>query len=168
MCSMAFARDSLPLWLLQPFIASICNAQARLAACVTLACQIKTDTCRWFRSLLVQRDPGRAEGPKNGFLIRVAAAPRSMAAAPPNPVNPCETDCLWSPRVDTIHVQAPTPHTPPLQSFLVDFSQQTTGLAYLAKVCFQGLLKHPPAASMAYAVQALTHYQTYERRPEPI
>ena len=29
-----------------------------------------------------------------------------------------------SPRVGTIHVQAPTPPTPPLQSFLVDFSQQ--------------------------------------------
>jgi len=29
-----------------------------------------------------------------------------------------------SPRVGTIHVHATTPHTPPLQSFLVDFSQQ--------------------------------------------
>ena len=35
---------------------------------------------------------------------------------------------LGSPRVDTIHAQAPTPHTPPLQSFLVDFSQQTAQL----------------------------------------
>ena len=31
---------------------------------------------------------------------------------------------LGSPRVGTVHVQAPTPQTPPLQSFLVDFSQQ--------------------------------------------
>ena len=31
---------------------------------------------------------------------------------------------LGSPRVGTIHAQAPTPQTPPLQPFLVDFSQQ--------------------------------------------
>ena len=35
---------------------------------------------------------------------------------------------LGSPRVGTIHVHAPTPHAPPLQAFLVDFSQQTTPL----------------------------------------
>ena len=29
-----------------------------------------------------------------------------------------------SPRVGTIHVQAATPHAPPLQSFLAEFSQQ--------------------------------------------
>ena len=46
---------------------------------------------------------------------------------------------LGSPRVGTIHVQAPTPHTPPLQAFLADFSQQTTRFSHLlAKVCFQG------------------------------
>ena len=46
---------------------------------------------------------------------------------------------LGSPRVGTIHVQAPTPHTPPLQSFLADFSQQTTRFSHLlAMVCFQG------------------------------
>ena len=31
---------------------------------------------------------------------------------------------LGSPRVGTIHVQAPTPHAPALQAFLADFSQQ--------------------------------------------
>ena len=31
---------------------------------------------------------------------------------------------LGSPTVGTIHVQAPTSDTPPLQSFLVDFSRQ--------------------------------------------
>ena len=35
---------------------------------------------------------------------------------------------LGSPRVGTIHVHAPTPRTPPLQAFLVDFSQQPTPL----------------------------------------
>ena len=33
---------------------------------------------------------------------------------------------LGSPRVATIDVQAPTPHVPPLQAFLADFSQQPT------------------------------------------
>ena len=37
---------------------------------------------------------------------------------------PAQKVSLGSPRVGTIHVQSPTPHTPPLQSFLVDFSQQ--------------------------------------------
>ena len=36
-----------------------------------------------------------------------------------------------SPRVGTIHVQTPTPHASPLQAFLVDFSQQTTGFNHL-------------------------------------
>ena len=39
---------------------------------------------------------------------------------------PVEQVSLGSPRVGTRHVQAPTPHTPPLQAFLADFSQQTT------------------------------------------
>ena len=45
---------------------------------------------------------------------------------------------LGSLRVGTIHVHAPTPHTPPLQAFLADFSQQTTRFSHLlAMVCFQ-------------------------------
>ena len=52
---------------------------------------------------------------------------------------PAKQVSLGPPRVGTIHVQAPTPHTPPLQAFLVDFSQQTTRFSHLlAKVCFQG------------------------------
>ena len=39
---------------------------------------------------------------------------------------PAQEVSLGSPRVGTIHVQAPTPHAPPLQAFLADFSQQTT------------------------------------------
>ena len=35
---------------------------------------------------------------------------------------------LGSLRVDTIHVQAPTPQTPPLRAFSTEFSQQTTQL----------------------------------------
>ena len=52
---------------------------------------------------------------------------------------PAKEVSLGSPRVGTTHVQAPTPHAPPLQSFLVDFSQQTTRFSHLlAMVCFQG------------------------------
>ena len=39
---------------------------------------------------------------------------------------PAQEVSLGLPRVGTIHAQAPTPHAPPLQSFLVDFSQQAT------------------------------------------
>ena len=46
-----------------------------------------------------------------------------MAAAPGGILSiPAQKVSLGSPRVGTIHVQAPTPHTPPLQSFLVDFA----------------------------------------------
>ena len=41
---------------------------------------------------------------------------------------PAQEVSLGPPRVGTIHVHAPTPHAPPLQSFLVDFSQQTEQL----------------------------------------
>jgi len=37
---------------------------------------------------------------------------------------PAKEVSLGSPRVGTIHVQAATPHAPPLQAFLADFSQQ--------------------------------------------
>ena len=50
---------------------------------------------------------------------------------------------LGSPRVGTIHVQAPTPQAPPLQAFLVDFSQQTTRLSHiLAKFASRALREH--------------------------
>ena len=39
---------------------------------------------------------------------------------------PAQEVSLGLPRVGTIHAQAPPPHAPPLQSFLVDFSQQAT------------------------------------------
>ena len=41
---------------------------------------------------------------------------------------PAQAVSLGSPRVSTRHVHAPTPHTPPLQAFLVDFPQQPTHL----------------------------------------
>ena len=40
---------------------------------------------------------------------------------------PAKEVSLGSPRVGTIHVQAPTPHAPALQAFLADFSQPDIG-----------------------------------------
>ena len=40
---------------------------------------------------------------------------------------PAQEVSLGSPRVGTIHERAPPPHAPPLQSFLVDFSQPDIG-----------------------------------------
>ena len=56
---------------------------------------------------------------------------------------PAKEVSLGSPRVGTVHVQSPTPPTPPLQAFLAEFSQQPAGfLAILGLFCFQG----PPRA----------------------
>ena len=43
---------------------------------------------------------------------------------------PVKQVSLGSPRVGTIHVQAPTPHAPALQAFLADFSQQLYGQGF--------------------------------------
>ena len=67
--------------------------------------------------------------------------------------------------VGTLHVHAPTAQTPPLQSFLDDFSQQHAGKAILSHCLLPGLSESTRVASTAYAVQALTHYQTYLARP---
>ena len=56
-------------------------------------------------------------------------------------------------------VQEPTPHTPPLQSFLVDF------LSAARRTRFSGL--RALGASMPYAVQALTHKPTRGSRSPP-
>ena len=90
---------------------------------------------------MVQRDQWDTYwGPKNLiFLIRGRGPTRPQGGRAGGILSiPAEEVSLGSPRVGTIHVQAPTPHTPPLQSFLVDFSQQTTRFSHLlAKVCFQ-------------------------------
>ena len=81
---------------------------------------------------------GHFLGAKNSFAVRRRPRPQGGRAClilsiPANQVS------LGSPRVGTIHVQSPTPHAPPLQAFLVDFSQQATEEKQLfAMVCFQG------------------------------
>ena len=83
---------------------------------------------------------GTRTGGRKRFLIRGAEATRPHASrAGLNLSIPVQEVSLGSPRVGTIHVQAPTSRTPALQAFLVKFSQQTTRFSHLlAVVCFQG------------------------------
>ena len=77
---------------------------------------------------------------KDFFLIRGRGRPMVyggraglILSIPAQEVSP------GSPRVGTIHVQTPTPHAPPLQSFFADFSQQSAEeWQLIAMVCFQG------------------------------
>ena len=71
---------------------------------------------------------GNVPGAEKGyFLIRGRGRPTVYGGrAGGNLSIPAQEVSLGSPRVGTIHVHAPTPHTPPLQAFLADFSQQTT------------------------------------------
>ena len=64
-------------------------------------------------------------GKKSTFLFAVRRRTRPQGGRTGGILSiPAEEVSLGSPRVGTIHVQAPTPRTPPLQSFLADFSQQ--------------------------------------------
>ena len=64
---------------------------------------------------------------KDFFLIRGDDADMGQAGRAGLILSiPAKQVSLGSPRVGTIHVQAPTPHAPALQVFLVDFSQQPT------------------------------------------
>ena len=64
---------------------------------------------------------------KDFFLIRGRGRPTVYGGHAGGILSiPAKEVSLGSPRVGTIHVHAPTPHTPPLQAFLVDFSQQAT------------------------------------------
>ena len=69
---------------------------------------------------------GNVPGAEKGiFLIRGRGRPTVYGGRASGILSiPVKEVSLGWPRVGTIHVQAPTPHTPPLQSFLVDFSQQ--------------------------------------------
>ena len=92
-----------------------------------------------------KRSMGHVPGAKKEFfLIRGRGRPTVYGARASGILSiPAKQVSLGPPRVGTIHVQAPTSHTPPLQAFLVDFSQQTTRFSHLfAMVCFQS----PPRA----------------------
>ena len=63
------------------------------------------------------------------FLIRGAEADKATGGRAGGILSiPAQEVSLGSLWVGIIHAQAPTPHAPPLQAFLVDFSQQTTAL----------------------------------------
>ena len=69
---------------------------------------------------------------KGNFLIRGRGRPTVYGGRAGLILSiPVKQVSLGSPRVGTIHVQAPTPHAPPLQAFLADFSEQTTGFSHL-------------------------------------
>ena len=69
------------------------------------------------------------EAEKRNFLIRGRGRPTVHGGhAGLILSSPAKEVSLGSPRVGTIHVQAPSPHAPVLQAFLADFSQQTTPL----------------------------------------
>ena len=70
---------------------------------------------------------GHVLGAKNSFAVRRRTRPQGGRAGLILSI-PAGEVSLGSPRVGTIHVQAPTPQAPALQSFLVEFSQQTTEL----------------------------------------
>ena len=76
---------------------------------------------------------------KSNFLFRGAEGTRPQGGRACGILSiPAKEVSLGSPRVGTVHVQSPTPPTPPLQAFLADFSQQTTRFSHLlAMVCFQ-------------------------------
>ena len=63
---------------------------------------------------------------KEFFLIRGRGRPAVFGGRTSGILSiPAGEVSLGSPRVGTIHAQAPTPQTPPLQAFFVDFSQQS-------------------------------------------
>jgi hypothetical protein len=103
-----------------------------LAACKTLACKGNNATCSRLSILPFANGPKRSivhvlGGEKGNFSIRGRGRPTVYGGRASLILSiPAKQVSLGSPRVGTIHVHAPTPHTPPLQAFLVDFSQQST------------------------------------------
>ena len=117
-----------------------------LAACKTLASSKSERACSRLSAVRFANGPKRSMGHVMGagkgiFLIRGRGRPTVFGRRAGGILSiPAQEVSLGSPRVGTIHVHAPTPHTPPLQSFLVDFSQQTTRFSHLlAMVLLLGL-----------------------------
>ena len=98
-------------------------------SCKILECKPANATCSCSSIVRFATGPkrsmGHVLGAKNSFAARRRTRPQGGRAGLILSI-PAQEVSLGSPRVGTIHVQAPTPQTPPLQPFLVDFSQQTT------------------------------------------
>ena len=75
-----------------------------------------------------KRSMGHVLGAEKGFFLIRGRRPRHVHGGRAGGILsiPAKEVSLGSPRVGTIHVQAPTPHAPALQAFLADFSQQPT------------------------------------------
>ena len=108
-----------------------------IASCKTLASKTRNATCSRLSIVRFANGPkrsmGHVLGAKKGiFLIRGRGRPTVHGGRASGILSiPAEEVSLGSPRVGTIHVQAPTPHAPSVQAFLADFSQQTTGFSHL-------------------------------------
>ena len=76
---------------------------------------------------------------------------------------PAQEVSLGPHRVGTIHVQAPTPHTPPLPAYFGQFSHHCGPLNH--ELLGTGFQSSRRVQESAHAVQATTHYQTYPERP---
>ena len=88
---------------------------------------------------------GHVPGAEKGiFLIRGRGRPTVHDGCAGGILSiPVPEVSLGSPRVGTVHVQAPAPHAPPLQAFLVDFSHRPRRFSsFSARSGFQG----PPRA----------------------
>ena len=121
------------------------DAQYKHSASKTLGCAKRNATCSRLSIVRFANGPKRSMGhvlgaKKEFFLIRGRWRPTVYGGRTSGILSIRGPEVsLGSLRVGTIHVQSPTPHTPPLQSFLADFSQQTTRFSHLlAMVCFQG------------------------------
>ena len=76
-----------------------------------------------------KRSMGHFLGAEKGiFLLRGRGRPTVYGGRTSQNLSiPAQEVSLGSPRVGTIHVQAPASHTPSLQAFLADFSQHDCG-----------------------------------------
>jgi hypothetical protein len=119
----------------------------------------------WFATGL-KRSMGHVLGAKNSFAVQRRTRPQGGRAGGILSI-PAQQVSLGSPRAGTIHVQAPTSHTPPLQSFLwsISLNKSAPWTMNSLALASRALREHYAAASMTYAVQATTHYQTYPERP---
>ena len=106
----------------------ICGCEVKLAACKTLASKLGTRACSRLSTVQFATGPKRSMGHVLGaetinFLIRVADRRSHHGGRASGILSfPAQKVSLGSPRVGTIHVQSPTPHTPPLPAYFGQFS----------------------------------------------
>ena len=100
----------------------------RASACKTLASQTRNAACSRFSTVQFANSPkrsaGQSAGGRKNYILNSRRSSRRChkGGCAGESVNPAKQVSLGSPRVGTIHVQAPTPHAPPLQAFLADFA----------------------------------------------